>query len=419
MTLTKKQTSAKVILHSRNTATENEIITFELDFWRPLAAEFNTHRMHSKNASSSRAIPFTKTLKEVLRNTFIPIAFQKSHRGMQGSQYLDPNKVYSLKEIEDALWVNLKFSEEDEFEDGEYLRDIIKKYTLPLLNDSTNRTITQWWLRTRDLIIGCASILYAMGVTKQICNRLLEPFMWFKMIVTMTEIENFFKQRCPQYEISYMDTSEGLPGREMFVNYRSRKDWSKENYQDDMDDWNDTEWLSINKGQAEIHMMALAEAMWDAKNESTPQILQPGEWHIPFGDKIDETKAVDAWWNHDTMKEVKAPSHEHAFLQTKLRIATARCARVSYLNFEGKDDYDADLRLFERLIEAKPEHWSPTEHCARAMTEDEYSTFTVTESCVFSDGTMSINNNHVNYGVCKNFTGFIQYRWFLENKVNI
>lgn len=35
--------------------------------------------------------------------------------------------------------------------------------------------------------------------------------------------------------------------------------------------------LQINKGQAEIHMMALAEAMWDAMNESTPKILQENE----------------------------------------------------------------------------------------------------------------------------------------------
>lgn len=51
--------------------------------------------------------------------------------------------------------------------------------------------------------------------------------------------------------------------------------------------------LKQNEGQADIHMMALAEAMWDAYNESTPKVLKAGEWHIPFGDDIDGQKLVD------------------------------------------------------------------------------------------------------------------------------
>jgi hypothetical protein len=36
----------------------------------------------------------------------------------------------------------------------------------------------------------------------------------------------------------------------------------------------DLDWLKINKGQADIHMMFLAEAMWDALNESKPKELK-------------------------------------------------------------------------------------------------------------------------------------------------
>ena len=36
--------------------------------------------------------------------------------------------------------------------------------------------------------------------------------------------------------------------------------------------------------------MALAEAMWDAYNESVPKQLKAGEWHIPFGDDINLDK---------------------------------------------------------------------------------------------------------------------------------
>ena len=42
--------------------------------------------------------------------------------------------------------------------------------------------------------------------------------------------------------------------------------------------------LKHSKSAAEIHIQALAEAMWDAQNESTPNQLKAGEWHMPFGD---------------------------------------------------------------------------------------------------------------------------------------
>ena len=44
----------------------------------------------------------------------------------------------------------------------------------------------------------------------------------------------------------------------------------------------DLEWLQINKSQAEIHIQAIAELMWDAYNESTPKQLKAGEFHLPF-----------------------------------------------------------------------------------------------------------------------------------------
>lgn len=46
-----------------------------------------------------------------------------------------------------------------------------------------------------------------------------------------------------------------------------------------------------------------------------------------------------------------------------LMIRVSHCARVSYLNFEGKDDYEADIKLYKRL--SKMGHWSPFEHCAQ------------------------------------------------------
>ena len=55
--------------------------------------------------------------------------------------------------------------------------------------------------------------------------------------------------------------------------------------------------------------------------------------------------------------------------QVALMIRVAHCARVSYLNFEGNDDYEADVKLYDRL--SSMGHWSPFEHCAKALPASE------------------------------------------------
>ena len=46
-------------------------------FPRIILSEINTHRMLSKNTSSSRAIPFKKMVEAVQNDPFIPFAWQK------------------------------------------------------------------------------------------------------------------------------------------------------------------------------------------------------------------------------------------------------------------------------------------------------------------------------------------------------
>ena len=54
-----------------------ELLTVSATFPRIILAEVNTHRMLSKNTSSSRAIPFEKMVESVENDPFIPIAWQK------------------------------------------------------------------------------------------------------------------------------------------------------------------------------------------------------------------------------------------------------------------------------------------------------------------------------------------------------
>ena len=338
------QISAKIIADSKNEQ-GNRITTMMVTFPRFILAELNTHRMFSRNSASSRAIPFEKMVKSVQSDPFIPIAWQKDHKGMQGSEYFQSNS-----EINQCIqnWNNAKDSA------------IIQS---KLLNNSS-------------------------GVTKQLCNRLLEPFMWHTVLITATEFSNFFALRCPQY---WCNTDDSI--------HKSKKDWIKHRKIesrriDTLDEGQATvsffkgfsepttdEWLFLNKGQAEIHMMVLAEAMWDAMNESTPKQLEAGDWHIPFNDEF-LTSFLD--------------SKENSFSGLdQIKISTARCARVSY-TVVGEEDkpmnFANDIKLHDRLAESG--HFSPFEHPSRVMTQDEY------------------NSNQWS----GNFKGFVQYRKLLSNE---
>jgi thymidylate synthase ThyX len=347
---------AEIIVDSKNEF-GNRITTMIVTMPRIILAEFNTHRMFSKNSASSRAIPFEKMLKSVEENPFIPIAWQKDHKGMQGNEYISNEVDINLNQ---NAWLRAK---DNAVSSAEYLNHGVKE--------------------GRD-----------NGVTKQLCNRLLEPFMNHTVIVTATEWENFFSLRCPSYRI-------GGKGDEKSSTkvYKSKKDAIKD-YPNSFDE-PEINWRFWNEGQAEIHMMALAEAMWDAMNESTPRELKAGEWHIPFGDTLEEINDILA--NDDgsncTLKEIN---------EFKVKVATARCARVSYTvvgEEDKKPNYENDIKLHDNLMKAG--HMSPFEHCAQAMSEAD-----IKQNRIVIRG----KNDSDNLGWSGNFKGFIQYRKTLPNE---
>ena len=345
--------SAQVVADSLNEHGQR-VTSYVLVFPRIILAELNTHRTFSRNSASSRAIPFKKMVEKCKNDPFIPIAWQKDHSGMQGTKYITDTQ------------------------------------TLEFLNINH--------LEARDSAIESAQMQSELGLTKQLCNRLLEPFMWHTAIVTATEFENFFKLRCPKYRF-FVDGEA--------KDFRSRKD-ALETCPDLMDagihskPMDEMDWLISNQGQGEIHIMELAEQMWDAMNESIPKQLKAGEWHIPFGDKIDVFRIVQAFQDkYPAENEPEGYRTKEKFdfyvSEAKLKIATARCARVSYLNYEGTDDYEKDIKLYETLSQSG--HWSPFEHCAQAMSEEEYH---------ITYGSKA--ENAVGNGWCGNFRGFVQKR---------
>ena len=340
--------SAKVIAASENECGE-KLVSMILTFPRFILAELNTHRLFSRNSASSRAIPFKKMVEMAKEDPVIPIAWQAEHKGMQGSTYL------------------------------EYEED--------------NEVLKRNWLHARDYAVQFSSRLNEdHNVTKQLCNRLLEPFMWHTVLVTSSEWENFFKLRTSIYKdhkgnsyrskIEYQ-TKESNPIIVRDLSYNTVLDW-----------------LKLNKGQAEIHMRALGEAIYDAYNECEFKQLSPGEWHIPFGGNMDhkllEETLMSTYKNHLPVIEQRRLD----YLELQVKIATARCARLSYLTFDGKIDYLSDLNLYNSLLTSG--HWSPFEHCAKAMSKEDY------------DNYLIIENGKVYPGWCRNFRGFIQLRALLD-----
>lgn len=362
----------------------NRITTYLLTYPRFIHSELMTHRVFSRNSASSRAIPFEKMVKMVEEDPFIPIAWQKEHKGMQGNEYItDEENIQTC--INDWLVARNSAIE-----------------SAKTLNKGFNRKDEQGnWIQTEE-------IDFTDKVTKQLCNRLLEPFMWHTVLLTATEWENFFELRCPQYEFTVNTEPKHIE------TFKSWKDVCNrfENVPE-LKDAGILQKLKHNKGQAEIHMQALAEAMWDAMNESTPKELKAGEYHIPFGDKIDESKIrLLHYGNIQSTTNV-----ESLYNDSKIKIATARCARLSYMTFDGEIDYEKDIQLHDRLL--ADNHMSPFEHCCRSMTEEEYHSFFKGELCVVETSDDWYQERFMKgdkgCGWCNNFKGFIQYRYMIEN----
>ena len=368
--------SAEILADSLNQFGER-VTTFKLVFPRIILAEFNTHRMFNRNSASSRAIPFKKMVKMVQEQPFIPIAWQKHHSGMQGNEY---------------------HTGEGNVGDINYKARAERN-----------------WLRARDFAVEQAKHLYEDSlVTKQLCNRLLEPFMYHTVLVTATEWENFFELRCPKYHKPYET-----------IYYRSKKDLL--NSLPDVDakiikkESTNIDWLQRNKGAAEIHIMDLAEKMWDVYNESKPKQLKVGEWHIPFGEfntPQKENNYIDweAKYIHNkiTKEKNRLPFVEELVqesIKTRVKIATARCARISYetLGNNPEINYEKDIKLHDDLLAMK--HMSPFEHCARAMTEEEYIGYKRGDS-EYGHSIYPIQDKK--YGWSRNLKGFKQYREIIE-----
>ena len=154
--------SAKIIAHSCAPGAP-DLITLQLRYPRFIHAEFITHRVFSRNASSSRAIPIERMIQDVIDDPAMPVAWGSNKPGMQaGAECKNPVRMPGQP---DAFF----------FED---------------------RSREDAWLQARDFAVTSARSFAEAGYHKQIVNRLLEPFAHISVVCTATEWDNFFDLRC-------------------------------------------------------------------------------------------------------------------------------------------------------------------------------------------------------------------------------
>jgi thymidylate synthase ThyX len=269
---------AKIIKDSINPY-DVRLTTWILTYPRWIHSEIMTHRHFSRNASSSRARPISKVLKEVDENPATPESWGSNQSGMQaGKELTNDEFIYYNKEL---------YENYDEFviEDEDSICGKIKIGKL----DAAKLV----WNKASKCAIFHAEQLEKIGVHKQLTNRIVEPFSHITVLLSGTDFENFFA-------------------------LRAQKD-------------------------AQPEFQLLAYKMLELYNNNIPDKVDTGEWHIPFSDKMPEGIT----------------------LEQKLKIAVARCARLSYMTFDGEINPEKDYELYDKL--AFSGHYSAFEHCAKVI----------------------------------------------------
>ena len=256
-------TTAKIIADSISPEGVR-LTTFELNYPRFIHAEVMTHRVFSRNAQSSRAVPVSKSLEQ---EVISPLVWGKNKAGMSSDE--------------------------------------------PLTQEAQNECAYYW----HALVRYCQDFSERMskaGLHKQWANRCLEWFSPIKVVVTATEWENFF-------------------------------------------------WLRDDPEAAQPEIVELAQKMKAAMEASKPQLLQPGEWHLPY---------VDTVW----MDQLDNSSDQHFMsegkgidLETAKKISASCCAQVSYRRLDTS--VEKALEIYEKLFSGPKPHLSPVEHIATPFYE--------------------------------------------------
>lgn len=311
--MTPVQITAKVIAYSRCKRTGRKIATFEFEYPRFIHGELMTHRLFSRNAASSRAIPIKKMIDQVRHNPAFPIHFGANQSGMQADNELNP---------------------------------VMRKVAIHL------------WKKAAQGAALAAEGMDAIGLHKQVVNRVLEPFQIMKTVVTSTCWEN----------------------------------------------WN---WLRNHK-DAQPEIRELARVAIEALDNATPFDLEPGEWHVPY-------YKFGVWRPMHIQPTEVGDNYIDQFgnpLHVALMISSSCCAQVSFRLLN--DGLEKAIEIYGKLVESEPVHASPFEHQATPMEFPER-TVGALLGTQFEDGVTHVDRQGRFWS--GNLLGFVQHRQLIPNNV--
>lgn len=302
---------AKIIADSVS-ENNNRITTFELSYPRFIHSELMTHRLFSRNAASSRAIPIEKMIEQVESNPAMPIEWGVNIAGMQAK------------------------------------------------TTHMHRPLCEMtWKLCAARAVESAEALKALGLHKQIVNRVLEPFQWMKTVVTATEFDNFFWLRCHP--------------------------------------------------DAQPEIRKLAELMYEEYKGNKPILLKHGGWHVPYY----QGNYGNGVWKDcgyarpedvgNTNWEATDWKRGGYTLEQALKISASCCAQVSFRTAD--DSLEKAERIYDRLVSSVPVHASPFEHQAIAISKTDISQGGLTHEDCFGNLWSG------------NFKGWIQFRQLIPDNV--
>lgn len=150
------------------------LTTMQLRYPKFIHGEFLTHRVFSRNSSSSRAIPAKRIREDIENDPAIPVYWGKNKPGMQAGEQ---SEAY------------VAVDEFVECRSESHKSGLYEKQTRYLPPDSA-------WLKARNDALKWQGAFAKAGYHKQITNRITEPYVCINTVVTATEWDNFFKLRC-------------------------------------------------------------------------------------------------------------------------------------------------------------------------------------------------------------------------------
>jgi len=171
------------------------------------------------------------------------------------------------------------------------------------------------WLKAKDAMVYASDAFYNAGYHKQVYNRLTEPFQMMKTVISGTEWDNFF-------------------------------------------------WLR-NDSAADPTLHELARCMFEALEQSVPQLLKAGEWHLPYID-VDYADIGNGEQQFYFLDETHCMG-DNISLEDAIKVSCARTAAVSFRN----EDYGLDkcLEVYARLIDDERKHASAMQHAAAPIQQ--------------------------------------------------